>query len=74
MNDELMEYFLLVNKALIDGLKVAVFMLEKVEEISPERRQATIDELNALIAQSEKPYKKKSHQSINQTRGRRKEA
>ena len=44
------------NKALIDGLKAAVYFLDKVEEISEERRKSMIESLNGLIAQSEAAY------------------
>jgi hypothetical protein len=49
-----------VSKALIDGLKAAVFSLEKADEMSPEKREAAIEELIALISQSEQAYKGKS--------------
>ena len=42
-----------VNKALIDGLKAAVYFLDKLEEISEERRRSMIKSLNGLISQSE---------------------
>jgi len=45
-----------VNKALIDGLKAAVYCLDKVEEISEERRKSMIESLNGLIAQIEAAY------------------
>ena len=45
-----------VNKALIDGLKAAVYCLEQVEEISEERRKSMIQSLNGLIAQSDAVY------------------
>lgn len=45
-----------MNKALIDGLKAAVYCLDKVEEISEERRKSMIESLNGLIDQSEAVY------------------
>jgi len=47
-----------VNKALIDGLKAAVYFLNKVEEIPEEQRKSMIESLNDLIAQSEAAYGK----------------
>ena len=45
-----------VNKTLIDGLKSAVYFLDKVEEISEEQRRSMVETLNGLIAQSEAVY------------------
>ena len=45
-----------VNKALIDGLKAAVYFLDEVDEITEERRKSMVESLNALIAQSEAVY------------------
>ena len=45
-----------VNDALIEGLKVAIFVLERGEELNSERRKSLIDSLKGLIAQSEKLY------------------
>ena len=45
-----------VNKALIDGLNAAVYCLDKVGEISAERRKSMLESLNDLIAQSEATY------------------
>ena len=45
-----------VNKALIDGLKAAIYSLEKVNQISEERRKSLVESLNGLIAQSEAVY------------------
>jgi hypothetical protein len=45
-----------VNKALIDGLKTAVYFLAKVEEIPEERRKSMIESLNGLIARGEVVY------------------
>jgi hypothetical protein len=59
MDSETLEHLLAlreVNKALIDGLKAAVYFLDKVEEISEERRKSMIESLNGLIAQSEAAY------------------
>jgi hypothetical protein len=45
-----------VNKALMDGLKAAVYRLEKAEEISDERRKSMVKSLNGLIAENEAAY------------------
>ena len=47
-----------LNKALIGGLKDALIALEKIDKLSPERRQDLIDSLRKLISQNEKlsPY------------------
>jgi len=45
-----------VNKALIEGLKLAVFVLEREEELTPERRKSMIDSLKGLVSQSEEIY------------------
>ena len=45
-----------VNEALIEGLKTAIFVLEKEEELSKERRKSMIECLKGLIAQSEEIY------------------
>ena len=47
-----------VNEALIEGLKLAIFVLEREEELTPERRKSMIESLNGLIAQSEEIYGK----------------
>ena len=59
MDNETLKHLLAlreVNKALIDGLRAAVYFLDKVEEISAERRRSMIESLNGLIAQSEAVY------------------
>ncbi|NVL92761.1 MAG: hypothetical protein HWN71_06960 [Desulfobacterales bacterium] len=43
-----------LNKALIGGLKDALIALEKIDKLSPERRQDVIDSLRKLISQNEK--------------------
>ena len=45
-----------VNEALIEGLKVAIFVLDKEEELSKERKQSMIESLKLLISQSEEIY------------------
>ena len=47
-----------VNEALIEGLKLAIFVLEREEKLTPERRKSMIESLNALIAQGEEIYGK----------------
>ena len=45
-----------VNKALIEGLKLAIFVLEREEELTPERRKSMIESLKTLVSQSEEIY------------------
>lgn len=45
-----------VNDALIEDLKLAIFVLENEKELTPERRKSMIDSLKGLIAQSEEIY------------------
>ena len=45
-----------VNEALIEGMKVAIFVLESGKELTPERRKSLIKSLKGLIAQSEEIY------------------
>ena len=45
-----------VNKALIDGLKAAVYYLDQVDQISEEQRKSMVKSLNGLIAESEAVY------------------
>ena len=45
-----------VNEALIMGLEGAVHYMENWEELTPEKRQSTIDKLKALMVQSDKFY------------------
>ena len=45
-----------VNEVLIEGLKVAIFVLENGKELTPERRNSLIKSLKGLIAQSEEIY------------------
>ena len=59
MDTEILNHFMAlraVNKALTDGLKAAVYLLDKVEEISEEQRKSMAESLNGLIAQSEAVY------------------
>jgi hypothetical protein len=59
MDDETAKYLWAlqkVNEALIEGLEVAIFVLEKEEELSKERKQSMIESLKGLIAQSEEIY------------------
>lgn len=59
MDTETFEHLLAlrdVNWALIDGLKPAVYYLDKVEEISEEQRKTMVESLNGLIAQSGAVY------------------
>ncbi len=45
-----------VNEALIEGLKTAIFVLEKEEKLSKERKKSMIRSLKGLIAQGEEIY------------------
>jgi hypothetical protein len=45
-----------VNRSFLLGLKTALFMMEDWEDISPDKRQSTIDAVKKLIAQSEEAY------------------
>ena len=59
MDDETVKYFWAlreVNKALITGLESAIFVMDKWDELTPERRQSTIESLQKLISQSNKAY------------------
>ena len=59
MDDETAKYFWAlreVNKALITGLDSAIFVMDKWDELTPERRQSIIESLQQLISQSNKAY------------------
>jgi len=45
-----------VNEALIEALKMAIFVLGKQEELTPKRRKSMIESLKGLVAQSEEIY------------------
>ena len=45
-----------VNEPLIEALKMAIFVLEKEEDLTPERRKSMIESLKGLVAQSEVIY------------------
>jgi hypothetical protein len=45
-----------VNEALIEALKMAIFVLEKEEELSKERRRSLTESLKDLVAQCEEIY------------------
>ena len=47
-----------VNEALIEGLKTAIFVLEKEEELSKKRRKSMIESLKRLVSQSGEIYAK----------------
>jgi len=44
-----------INKALITGLESAIFVMDKWDEVTAERRQS-IESLQQLISQSNKAY------------------
>ena len=59
MDDETVKYLWAlkeVNKALITGLESAIFVMDKWDELTPERRQSMIESLQQLISQSNKAY------------------
>jgi len=45
-----------VNEALIEGLKLAIFVLEREKELTAERRKSMIESLKTLASQSEEIY------------------
>lgn len=45
-----------VNKALITGLETAIFVMQKCDSLTPERRQSMINSLQGLISQSKEAY------------------
>jgi len=45
-----------VNKGLILGLKTVLSVMEGWEDLSPERRQSTMDAVEKLVAQGEAAY------------------
>lgn len=59
MDDDTVKYLWAlkeVNKALITGLESAIFVMDKWDEVTPERRQSMIESLQQLIVQSNKAY------------------
>lgn len=59
MDDETVKYLWAlreINKALITGLESAIFVMDKWDEVTPERRQSMIESLQKLISQSNKAY------------------
>ena len=59
MDDEAVKYLWAlreINKALITGLESAIFVMDKWDELKPERRQSMIESLQQLISQSNKAY------------------
>ena len=59
MDDEAAKYLWAlreVNKALITGLETAIFVMDKWDELTPERRQSIIESIQQLISQSNKAY------------------
>jgi hypothetical protein len=45
-----------VNEALIEALKMAIFVLENEEELSKERKKSLTESLKDLVAQCEEIY------------------
>jgi hypothetical protein len=59
MDDDTVKYLWAlkeINKALITGLESAIFVMDKWDELKPERRQSMIESLQQLILQSNKAY------------------
>ena len=59
MDDDTVKYLWAlkeINKALIAGLESAIFVMDKWDELAPERRQSMIESLKQLISQSNKAY------------------
>ncbi len=55
MDDETAKYLWAlreVNKALITGLESAILVMDKWDELTPERRQSIIESVQQLISQS----------------------
>lgn len=48
----------MVNEALLDGLKLAVFVLENRDDLSKRRRQSIAKTLEGLISEVEYIYKR----------------
>jgi len=46
-----------VNHALIEGLKLAIFVLEHEKELTPKRRESMVNSLKDLISHSEEIYR-----------------
>lgn len=46
-----------MNKALMEGLKLAIFTLEKEKGLAEERKDSIVTSLKDLIAQSEEVYR-----------------
>jgi len=45
-----------INKALVGGLQMAILIMDKWDELGPERRESLITKLKDLIATSNKTY------------------
>ena len=59
MDDETVKYLWAlreIKKALITGLESAIFVMDKWDELKPERRQSMIKSMQQLISQSNKAY------------------
>jgi len=59
MEDEAVQYLWTlhkVNKALIQGLKTGVFVMEKWDDLTPERRSSMIEKLKGLIESGERAF------------------
>ena len=59
MDDETAKYLWAlreINKTLITGLESAIFVMDKWDELTPERRQSIIESVQQLISQSNKAY------------------
>ena len=47
-----------INKALMTGLETAIFVMDKWDELEPERRKSMIEKLQGLIKQSNEAFGK----------------
>lgn len=54
-----------VNKSLITGLKTAVFVMEKWDELSPDRRKSMIESMKGLVNQSNEAYPREEIKQFN---------
>jgi hypothetical protein len=60
-SDAMMKYLMALkkmNEILLAGLKGAVSVLERVEDLTLSQRQSIIDSLEEMIEQSEKAFEK----------------
>ena len=59
MDDDVVQYLYTlkkVNEGLLDALKTSVFVMQKWEDLTPERRSSMIDKIKGLIKQGEEAF------------------